>query len=360
MQLLRSARYHLWGSIGYILLFICTMTIFKLSYAWSDEMTLEQRILSTRYYLVEAAVCGILAHILALLPLYYIEKYIDFAVTIRREVVIKCILIICLGQVLYSLLLWPMLIRLEMMIIERVTITQIDRILNVFYFASLHVIWLFAVVVIRIYYNLQQVKIKGLLAETRLQEAQLSNLKSQINPHFMFNALNNIRGLILESPAKARDMLTRLSELLRYALSMSKVNKVSLETELEVVDNFINIIKIQLEERLQFEQNVDDALLSIQIPPMIIQMLVENAVKHGIADQTAGGKVRLNVHRTAEQVVIEVRNTGQFSLKGSDTQVGLENIRGRLALQYGNDASFDLQQEGEEVVAVISINAKCI
>lgn len=360
MRLLYSVKYHLWGSIGYILLFICTMTIFKFSYAWSDEMTLERSISSTQYFLAEAAVCGILAHLLASLPLYYIEKYIDFAVSIRREVVIKCVLLICLGQVLYSLIVWPVLSMLEFMIRERVTVTQIERMINVFYFASLHVIWLFAVVAIRIYYNLQQVKIKGLLAETHLQEAQLSNLKSQINPHFMFNALNNIRGLILESPAKARDMLTRLSELLRYALSMSKVNKVSLEAELEVVDNFINIIKIQLEARLQFEQNVDDALLSIQIPPMIIQMLVENAVKHGIADQTAGGKVRLNVHRTAEEVVIEVRNTGQYSLKGGDTHVGLENIRGRLALLYGNDASFDLQQDGVEVAAVISINAKCI
>jgi LytS/YehU family sensor histidine kinase len=120
--------------------------------------------------------------------------------------------------------------------------------------------------------------------ESNLKESQLNTLKGQINPHFMFNSLNNIRGLMLEDVTAARNMLTSLSETLRYSLTKSESNSIALEDELDMVKNYIELSKIQLESRLQFESFIDENSLSTQIPPMIIQMLIENAIKHGISN----------------------------------------------------------------------------
>lgn len=188
-----------------------------------------------------------------------------------------------------------------------------------------------------------------------LRQAQLNTLKGQINPHFMFNSLNNIRGLMLEDVGKSRDMLTKLSEMLRYSLTKNNVNAINLEEELEMVDNYIALSKIQFEDRLQYMKEVERETLEIKIPPMIIQLLVENAAKHGISNLKAGGIIKLITKKESEDLIIEVINTGTLQIAKDSTQLGLQNIKQRLKLLYGNRASFDITEVNNEVIATINI-----
>ena len=213
--------------------------------------------------------------------------------------------------------------------------------------------WMILYVAIKTTMHLRQAKIKSLKLQTELKESQLNTLKGQINPHFMFNSLNNIRGLILEDKHKARDMITCLSEMLRYSLNKDKVDTINLEDELEMVDNYIALSKIQLENRLDFDKNIDENVLTAQIPPMIIQMLIENAIKHGIANQAQGGVVQLNIHQIKDRISIEVCNTGKLIKNSDSTQLGLNNIQKRLKLMYKNQASFQLTEKEGQVIATI-------
>ncbi len=188
-----------------------------------------------------------------------------------------------------------------------------------------------------------------------LKQAQLNTLKGQINPHFMFNSLNNIRGLMLEDVEKSRDMLTKLSEMLRYSLTKNNVNAIALEEELEMVDNYIALSKIQFEDRLVFIKEVGSETLAFQIPPMIIQLLVENAVKHGISNLKFGGTIKLITEKTENSLCIRVINTGKLIISENSTHLGLKNIKQRLRLLYGKGASFLLEELNEEVVATINI-----
>ena len=208
---------------------------------------------------------------------------------------------------------------------------------------------------IKIYYQLKRVQLKQLSLESNLKESQLNTLKGQINPHFMFNSLNNIRGLMLEDVPRSREMITRLSEMLRYSLTQNNTNAITLENELEMVDNFVAISKIQMEERLQFEKDITVNTKGINIPPMVIQMLIENAVKHGIAKLKKGGFIKLSIQQTHDTLFIEVKNSGKLSIKSDSTQLGLENIKKRLALLYKGMANFNLTEKNDQVIATIQI-----
>jgi LytS/YehU family sensor histidine kinase len=150
-------------------------------------------------------------------------------------------------------------------------------------------------------------------------------------------------------------MLTNLSETLRYSLTKSDVNSISLEDELEMVENYVAISKIQFEDRLQFETHIDQESLNQQIPPMIIQMLVENALKHGISNLKSGGKVSLSTLIKDNQLQIEIANSGVLRQSENTTQLGLQNIKKRLELLYGQDATFTLEEKENQVFATITI-----
>lgn len=215
--------------------------------------------------------------------------------------------------------------------------------------------WTIIYIAIKSVMRMRKDKIDRLQLEASLKESQLNTLKGQLNPHFMFNSLNNIRGLMLEDVDKARDMLTRLSEMLRYSLNMNNVNAISIEEELEIVDNYIALSKIQLEDRLDFQQEIKQELVQIKIPPMILQMLVENAIKHGISNQKNGGKITLIVTDDNEKIILQVNNTGTLKTQTDSTRIGLDNIKKRLELLYGNAAQFTLEELENEVHAIIKI-----
>ncbi|MGW9687257.1 sensor histidine kinase [Flagellimonas sp. 2504JD1-5] len=215
--------------------------------------------------------------------------------------------------------------------------------------------WTVTYLVIKLLLKLNRDRIERLELNTSLKQAQLNTLKGQINPHFMFNSLNNIRGLMLEDVEKSREMLTKLSEILRYSLTKNNINSIPLQEELEIVDNYIDLSKIQFENRLEFVKEVDERMLQHQIPPMIIQLLVENAAKHGISNLKKGGRIVLVVKQDMDVMMIQVKNTGKLKLQKSTTQLGLKNIRQRLKLLYADKASFSLHEIDGEVVADIKI-----
>jgi sensor histidine kinase YesM len=191
-----------------------------------------------------------------------------------------------------------------------------------------------------------------------MREAQLASLKTQINPHFVFNSINNIRALILENKDKARDMLLHFSDLFRYSLKNTDQSTVELQEELEVVNQYLELLTIQFESKLQYEIRVEEGLESMTIPPMILQLLVENAVKHGISQQSEGGHITIDIEKKADIFHISVQNTGKLNQSAALDKkmgVGLENIRRRLELIYEGKASMTIREVEENVHATLKI-----
>lgn len=179
------------------------------------------------------------------------------------------------------------------------------------------------------------------------KEMQLSLLKSQINPHFLFNTLNSISTLIGTNKEKARKVITQLSDIFRYALDSHGGQRVKLVHELDFIENYIRIQQVRFGERLQFETEVEPTCLSVEIPPMVLQPLVENSVKYGIGPKDEGGLIKLIVERKREGIYFEIKDNGlgknaKKVLDGKSTGVGLKNSNKRLTSIYGRKAALHI------------------
>lgn len=186
-----------------------------------------------------------------------------------------------------------------------------------------------------------------------VKDAELSALKAQINPHFIFNSLNNIRSLVIEDSERARDSITHLSDLLRFSIQFDQFEKVSLDKELAVVKDYLNLEAIQLEERLAYEIRTDQGTKEIQVPPMVVQTLVENAIKHSINDLPNGGQIIVETKLDHEFLSLLVMNTGQLKTKRSSSNrrgIGINNSKERLRLLYGEKASLHVENMNENMV----------
>jgi len=175
------------------------------------------------------------------------------------------------------------------------------------------------------------------------RDAQLRSLRAQINPHFLFNCLNSLRHLIVTQPARAEVMVTGLAELLRYSLASDRTDSVALSDEARIVDEYLNLERIRLDDRLRVERHIAPETLDARIPPMVLQTLVENAIKHGIAELPQGGVVRIDARGAGDVVEILVTNTGQLQRAPADGGHGLSNLKERLRLIYGDAATFSLK-----------------
>jgi two-component system, LytTR family, sensor kinase len=185
------------------------------------------------------------------------------------------------------------------------------------------------------------------------RNAQLDLLRAQVNPHFLFNCLNSVRALITENPERASTMVTSLSDLLRYSLQSERTHTVSLADELAIVENYVSLERVRFEDRLRFERVAGPDALETRVPPMLVQTLVENAVKHGIADLPRGGLVRMHAQVAGARLEITVSNTGTMRVPLNETGHGLRNTIDRLRLLYGDHASLSLTDvTGETVVTV--------
>jgi two-component system, LytTR family, sensor kinase len=205
--------------------------------------------------------------------------------------------------------------------------------------------------------NYKKTEIQNLRLEANSKEVELNKLKSQLNPHFMFNSMNSIRALIDEDPQKAKLAVTQLSNILRNTLLMHKNKFISLEDELVLVKDYLNLEHIRFEERLRFTYDIDPNTLSLNIPPMMIQTLVENGIKHGISKYQDGGDITIISLKTETEFKIEIINTGQLNIsEKSDSGFGIANSTNRLNLLYGNRASFTLRNlDDKHVISEIII-----
>ena len=192
--------------------------------------------------------------------------------------------------------------------------------------------------------------------ERTIQETEGKVLRAQMNPHFVFNALNSIRALITEDPTKAKKGINQLSKLLRSSLLTERKKTISISEELDTILDYLYLEKIRYEERLSWKIDVSKEIYQAQIPPMLLQTLVENAIKHGIAHSAKEGLIQIKGEKKADFIHLEVINTGHLKLKGDTTGIGLVNSQNRLQLLFGETAHIDLKPlDKNQVQASVTI-----
>ena len=180
--------------------------------------------------------------------------------------------------------------------------------------------------------------------EALVKALELKTIKAHINPHFIFNSLNSIRALIDENPSRARTAITELSNILRSSLNAEKGETVSFSEELKIVKDYLALENMRFEDRLKIEYDVHDETLGQQVPPMMLQTLVENAIKHGISKQIKGGMVKITSDIKGNYHELSVQNTGHLNGGTKKTGFGLSSTQDRLSLLYGNKAKFEIKQ----------------
>lgn len=180
-----------------------------------------------------------------------------------------------------------------------------------------------------------------------VSESELKTLKFQINPHFIFNSLNSVAALTAIDPKRAGEMTTKLAEFLRATLSTNLRKTAPLADEIRTVRNYLAIEKVRFDERLQFEERVDEECLDVETPNMILQPLLENAVKYGVYESMEPVTVRLTASRSDGYLTLLVENDydPEITKPKRGAGVGQTNIRRRLQLIYGADASFETRGE---------------
>lgn len=234
-------------------------------------------------------------------------------------------------------------------------VTMTEVIVNVFAVLLLVLFWNAIYFTFHFFQQSRRQEISNLELKASNRESELKNLRSQLNPHFLFNSLNSIRALVDVEPVKAKTSITTLSNLLRQSLVLGKEDLVSLERELDLAKNYLELEKIRFEERLKVEWELTPGLEHYEIPPFSLQMMVENAIKHGISNLKHGGTVEVAAYETDQDVVVRVTNTG--TLEGVvDLGVGIQNIKQRLALQYDGRAEFSLEEKDGFVIATMKFS----
>lgn len=188
--------------------------------------------------------------------------------------------------------------------------------------------------------------------EASMIEIELNNLKSQLNPHFIFNALNSIRALVDENPSKSKQAINQLSNILRSSLASDKKGLTKFEDELKIVKDYLGLESIRFEERLRTEFDIHPDSKNFLVPPLMIQTLVENGIKHGVSKLTKGGIIHVKTYVDNDRLKIHIRNSGHL-LNGSKRTkggLGIKNTIQRLKLIYGDEASFRMVNENDNFV----------
>jgi len=197
--------------------------------------------------------------------------------------------------------------------------------------------------------SVEQREAESRAAEARAlaRESQLQALKFQLNPHFLFNSLHSIAALATLDGSRAREMCIRLSDFLRSSLGLGDRESIPLREELALARSYLEVERVRFGARLQVEEHIDSACEDCLAPALLLQPLVENAVKHGVAALVEGGAIRLSASRTGAGVSIEIENEfDPESAAAPRDGIGLAHVRRRLAMRYGDEAFFSARAEG--------------
>lgn len=218
-------------------------------------------------------------------------------------------------------------------------------------------IWIFIYYTYHYYQRNRTQELDTFRLENLVKSLQLKTIKSHINPHFIFNALNSIRALVDENPERARKAITELSNILRSSLNSDQQETVLLKDELEIVEDYLALEQMRFEERLKVEMDIDMDTLQQQVPPMMLQTLVENAIKHGISKKVEGGFIRIRSIFKDDNYIMMVENTGQLEAGKPEPNAGfgLKSTKERLQLMYSENAFMEINNlNNKEVLAIIS------
>jgi two-component system, LytTR family, sensor kinase len=226
-------------------------------------------------------------------------------------------------------------------------------------------IWLSLYHAYHFFENMQLKTAEQYESTVKLQASELSFLRSQLNPHFLFNALNSIHALSLMQSTRASDAVLLLSDLMRYTLNYGKKNLVSLEEEMDIVQKYLALEQIRFGKKLTYQFDIQPNTLPILIPPIIVQTLTENAIKHAIRQSISGGSIKISTTIKDDFLLIDIINNGQLIPKeapsvsapfltnseANDGGIGIENTEKRLAMIYGDKAFFELKNANDAEVA---------
>jgi signal transduction histidine kinase len=199
--------------------------------------------------------------------------------------------------------------------------------------------------------------------EAAAAHAELARLQAQIEPHFLFNTLSNVVSLIDAHPATARRMLIDLTALLRTSLARTRQTEVSLREELDLLRAYLGIMGVRMGSRLQWTIAADEVLLGARLPPLLVQPLVENAIRHGLEPKSAGGHLAVGCRPDGDMLVIEVEDDGMGFAAAEGAGVGLANVRERLRACYGEAAALSLEEAaggGVRARIRIPMEATCV
>jgi two-component system, LytTR family, sensor kinase len=186
-----------------------------------------------------------------------------------------------------------------------------------------------------------------------LKDLELKNIKSNLQPHFIFNALSSIRSLIIENQDKAREAVNQLSNILRNSLISEKAELVELKKELHIVQDYLSLESIRYEERLRVTYHINKDCLPSLIPPMLLQTLAENAIKHGIAVSPKGGVIKISItNKNDLKTVVTIENTGSYEPNTSPKEggFGIDASIKRLYYLFGNLASLSISNTNSATV----------
>ena len=220
----------------------------------------------------------------------------------------------------------------------------------------LYLLWSLLYFLFHFINNYKKEEIKNLKWQATKNEIELNKIKSQLNPHFIFNSMNSIRALVDENPDLAKNAITQLSNVLRNSLLMGKKKVIPFSEELRLVNDYLNLEKTRYEERLIIEKDIDSSTESFLVPPLMVQTLVENSIKHGTSQLPKGGIVKITAHLEKDHLMINIYNDGVYhQSQQPETGFGLINTKQRLQLLYGDNATFKINNENGRVRTLLII-----
>lgn len=257
------------------------------------------------------------------------------------------------------------LLQITLSLIDSKAFKRLDLqeiVISILGFLTLYIIWFLIYFVHHFFTNFRKEEIKNLQWQAQKSELELNKIKSQLNPHFLFNSMNSIKALISESPDNAKKSITQLSRLLRTTLQIGEKNQISFNEELALIKDYLDLEKTRYEERLQVVYEIHPDCLELKIPPLLIQTLVENGIKHGISKLPEGGQVKVKANLNKQLFVIIISNDGRLANFDQKQNIGsgIENSKQRLELIYGSNAQLNVFEKDNRVEAQVKIDLRYV
>jgi glucose-6-phosphate-specific signal transduction histidine kinase len=309
-------------------------------YSFEKEVTVRRIV----FFVIEALICLGITHIFR----HFLNRWKWLNLSVPNMFPRVLVSVFLLGFAIYFLRV-PVSIVLDVVNVQRLAFDPKEILGFGFFYVFLLFLWsLFYFT----YHYIERYNM-SLKYEASMIESELNNLKNQLNPHFIFNALNSIRALVDENPKKSKQAINQLSNILRNSLTFDKKGLTKFEDEMKIVKDYLGLESIRFEERLKTELDIHPDSNNFLVPPFMIQTLVENGIKHGISKLTQGGVIQVKTLADKNRLKIQIRNSGHMvngTKIGKSGGMGIKNTQHRLKLLYGDEASFRIVNESNNFV----------